>query len=159
MVLLGGNHPQAKIEVHDIVFVVGEHPLAQSEQLRQLWFGDKSRVHVDSWMVIHWVDGYKVSLLDRPQNSPVRLYFTNLGGYIPSVFGEEHRYSLVVASNAEEAKTIAKSRASNHLQNPHKDNLFDVDSCLLLDQVNGRFIHLTQGEYEDNNFCNEYTVL
>jgi hypothetical protein len=63
MVLLGGNHPKAKIEVHDIVFINSDDIRKSHEQLREMWFGDKSRVHIDSWMEVHGVDGYSVELL------------------------------------------------------------------------------------------------
>ena len=39
VVMLGGKHPAAKIEVHDVVFAFGDQLSDCHEQLRQQWFG------------------------------------------------------------------------------------------------------------------------
>ena len=39
VVMLGGKHPRAKIEVHDVVFAIADSLEATYPQLRQGWFG------------------------------------------------------------------------------------------------------------------------
>jgi hypothetical protein len=159
MVLLGGNHPNAKIEVHDVVFIHTDDIHQSYDKLRELWFGDKKRVHIDSWMAVHGVDGFCIELRDTPQSTELRLFFINLGGYIPDQFGEEHRYLLVAADNELDAKTSAKQRILSLWDKPHKDNLYDVDHCLQLDKVDGLFIHLVKGAYPETKVKNEYTII
>ena len=160
MVLLGGNHPMAKIEVHDVVFINCDDIHRSHDKLRELWFGDKNRVHIDSWMAVYGVDGYRVDLSSDPIRSDgQRLFFVNLGGYITEQLGEEHRYLLIVAENEEHAKQRAKQTVSDIWNKPHKDNLFEIDDCLTIDKVDGLYVNLTKAPHEKNQFANDYTPL
>ncbi|MEO3879982.1 DUF1543 domain-containing protein [Rheinheimera fenheensis] len=160
MVLLGGNHPMAKIEVHDVVFINCDDIHRSHDKLRELWFGDKNRVHIDSWMAVHGVDGYRIDLSNHlPENDGLNLYFVNLGGYVPERFGEEHRYVLLVAESKDQAKLKAKQAISNIWDKPHKDNLLDIDDCLRIDNVEGFYVKLTKIGHEPNVFKNDYIVL
>lgn len=62
VVMLGGKHPRAKIEVHDVVFAVADTLEAAYPQLRADWFGSPKGMHIDSWMAVDGVDGWKVEL-------------------------------------------------------------------------------------------------
>ncbi len=98
VVMLGGRHPGAKIEVHDVVFALADTFEQAYPQLRQAWFGSPKGLHIDSWLEVHGVDGQRIEL--RPHApAPVRCACTssNLGGYEREVFGEAHRYLLVTA--------------------------------------------------------------
>lgn len=160
MVMLGGNHPNAKIEVHDVVFINCDNIHQSHDTLRELWFGDKKRVHIDSWMAVHGVDGYQVELSDqRSDNDGLNLYFINLGGYDANIFGEEHRYLLVIAQSEHHAKEKAKQTILDVWEMPHKDNLFDIDDCLQLDNIEGLYIKLTNKDHQPNVFKNDYVVL
>ncbi len=160
IVLLGGRHPRARIEVHDIAFATGEQLADTWPQLRQHWFGSQDGLHVDAWMEITGLDGHRLSLTgSTPAAGEPRLYLVNLGGYVASEFGEAHRYLPVCARDAAEAKRKAKAQAPGHWDKPHSDAVVDVDDCLLIDVVNGQHLQLLPGEHPEPRWANDYIVL
>lgn len=160
VVMLGGKHPRAKIEVHDVVFAVADSLEAAYPQLRQGWFGHPAGLHIDSWMRVDGVEGWKVELSPfAPLPGAPRLYFINLGGYESRSFGEAHHYVLVVAQNKAEAKSKGKRLMLANWAKPHTDALMDVDDCLPIDEVSGRYIHLVEGEHSGIFQRNDYIVL
>lgn len=160
VVMLGGKHPKAKIEVHDVVFAVADRLEDTYEQLRQGWFGSQAGVHIDSWMRVDGVENWKVELSPlAPRPDAPRLYFINLGGYESQAFGEAHHYVLVVAHSKNEAKAKGKRHLLNTWSQSHTDALMDVDDCLPIDQVDGRYIHLVEGEHGGVTQQNDYIVL
>lgn len=160
VVMLGGKHPRAKIEVHDVVFVIADSLEATYPELRRSWFGSTSGLHIDAWMQVDGVDGWRVELSPlAPRPDAPRLYFINLGGYEAQTFGEAHHYILVVAHNRREAKSKAKQHMLTHWAKPHTDALLDVDDCLPIDQVGGRYIHLVEGKHSGVSQHNDYIVL
>jgi hypothetical protein len=160
VVLLGGSHPKAKIEVHDIAFAIAECLDDARSQLLAQWFGARKGVHIDAWMKVDGVDGFKIAFEDRPapRGAP-RLYFVHLGGYEASRFGEEHGYELVVATSAAQAKIKSKERRPASWDKPHTDALKDIDACVAIDDIDGRFIHLSPGTHAPVIFDNVYKVL
>jgi hypothetical protein len=160
VVMLGGKHPRAKIEVHDVVFVVADTLEAAYPQLRESWFGSPAGVHIDSWMQVDGVDGWKVELSPlAPLPGSPRLYFINLGGYEAQTFGEAHHYVLVVAKTKAEAKVRGKRHMLRQWAQSHTDALLDVDDCLPIDEVSGRYIHLVESEHAGVIQRNDYIVL
>ncbi|WP_282364755.1 DUF1543 domain-containing protein [Pseudomonas sp. PS01297] len=160
VVMLGGKHPRAKIEVHDVVFAIADSLEATYPQLRQGWFGNPAGLHIDAWMRVDGVDGWKVELSPlAPLPGSPRLYFINLGGYEANTFGEAHHYLLVVAQDKNQAKSRAKQHMFKHWQQAHTDVLLDVDDCLPIDQVSGRYIHLIEGEHRGVIQHNDYIVI
>lgn len=160
VVMLGGKHPRARIEVHDVVFAVADDLQGTYGQLREGWFGHPAGVHIDSWMRVDGVEGWKVELSPMaPAADSPRLYFINLGGYETSVFGEAHHYLLVVARNRKEAAAKGKRQMPAHWSQSHTDALMDVDDCLPIDLVGGRYIHLVEGEHGGIIQGNDYIVL
>ena len=159
MVLLGGSHPATKIEVHDVVFVLADSLVDAYPLLKSRWFGDKGKVHIDCWMLIHGVDGYRIEFRDTPSDSELHLYFVNLGGYIQGQFGEEHKYMIVSAENDIIAKSKAKTAVIELWDKPHKDHLTEIDDCIRLDGIDGRFIHLVTGDYPKSELKQEHIVL
>ena len=160
VVMLGGKHPRAKIEVHDVVFAIADSLEATYPQLRQGWFGAPAGLHIDAWMRVDGVDGWKVELSPlAPLPGSPRLYFINLGGYEANTFGEAHHYLLVVAQDKNQAKSRAKQHMLKHWQQSHTDALLDVDDCLPIDQVSGRYIHLVEGEHRGVIQHNDYIVI
>lgn len=160
VVMLGGKHPRAKIEVHDVVFAIADSLEATYPQLRQGWFGNPAGLHIDAWMRVDGVDGWKVELSPlAPLPGSPRLYFINLGGYEANAFGEAHHYLLVVAQDKNQAKSRAKQHMLKHWQQAHTDALLDVDDCLPIDQVSGRYIHLVEGEHRGVIQHNDYIVI
>lgn len=160
VVMLGGKHPRAKIEVHDVQFVVADRLEAAYPQLRAGWFGSPAGLHIDSWMQVDGVEDYKVELSAlAPQPGAPRLYFLNLGGYEAAAFGEAHRYLLVVARDKAEAKAKGKRQMLAHWHKSHTDALLDVDDCLPIDLLEGRYVHLVPGPHRGIVQQNDYIIL
>lgn len=160
VVMLGGKHPRAKIEVHDVVFAVADTLQACYPQLRDAWFGSPKGVHIDSWMAVDGVDGWTVELSHlAPAADAPRLYFINLGGYETDRFGEAHHYLLVVARNKQEAMRQGKRQMLRHWSQAHTDGVLDIDDCLPVDLVDGRYVHLVQGPHSPIVQRNDYIVL
>jgi len=143
-VYLGGRAQGCNTELHDMVFVTGPTIEATYEQLLDRWFGLPRRLHLDAWAELDVVDGYAVSLSAEPDPGAQRLFFVNLGAYRPGELSEVHANGFLVAASREEAKRRAKATL---LKGPvaelHTDDLYDVDTCLELDAVNGRHVVLT----------------
>jgi hypothetical protein len=160
IVLLGGKHPRASIEVHDIIAATGEQLSDTHGQLKQHWFGSPEGLHIDAWMQISGADGYQLHFSDSaPAPDEPRLYLINLGGYLPEEFGEAHRYVLVTARTPAEAKHKGKQQLLASWHKPHTDAVIDVDACLPLDFVNGAHIHLKPGPHAPPYFENDYLVI
>ncbi|KAF0864577.1 DUF1543 domain-containing protein [Pseudomonas sp. LD120] len=160
VVMLGGKHPRAKIEVHDVQFVIADSLQAAYPQLREGWFGSPAGLHIDSWMQVDGVEEYKVELSSlAPGPGAPRLYFLNLGGYEAATFGEAHHYLLVVARNKTEAKAKGKRQMLAHWHKSHTDALLDVDDCLPIDLLQGRYVHLVPGPHDGIVQHNDYLIL
>lgn len=149
MFYVGGNAGQSNIEVHDIQFVAADAPQEAWPALRAAWFGDKDKIHIDGYSEVTWVDGFTVALAAKPVPTDQHLFFVNVGGYRADTLAELHEFGLFVASSAAEAKQKALQVLLCGADQQHKDNLKDVDDCLLLDKVGALFVTLTpcaQGE-------------
>ncbi|MGY2287372.1 DUF1543 domain-containing protein [Pseudomonas gingeri] len=160
VVMLGGKHPRARIEVHDVTFVRGDSLEATYGQLRQDWFGSQAGLHIDGWMRVDGVERWKVGFSDlAPSPGSPRLFFINFGGYETQVFGEAHRYLLVVAENLVRARAKAKQLMFRGWEHPHTDAVLDIDDCLPIDQVDGRYIELVEAPHGGIVQDNDYIVL
>lgn len=76
MFYLGGNAGKSNIEVHDIQFVAAEKPEDAWPALRDAWFGDPDKVHIDGYARVVWVDGYTVTLSDTRPADDNRLFLS-----------------------------------------------------------------------------------
>ena len=90
LVVLGGRIDGCHIELHDVRFVVGTSIEDTLPQLRQQWFGRRRGLHIDSWLAVRAVAGWRVELHSAPSAGPERLWFVNRGGYDPSQLAEQH---------------------------------------------------------------------
>jgi hypothetical protein len=143
-VYLGGSAPKANTELHDVVFAVGETIEDTYPQLLDKWFGDPVGLHIDSWLELDVVDGYRVTLSETPSPSDARLFFVNLGAY-DHTFTELHAMGFYIAAGAPQAKQQALSKhADTGVSQMHKDDLYCVDDCIALEAVNGLRVTLTQ---------------
>ena len=145
MVYLGGRVGTSHIELHDIRFVIGHSIEETYPTLRQEWFGDLAGLHIDSYMEIQNVDGYKVELQHSPSSQAERLFFVNIGGYNPDTMLEQHQVGLFVANSPAEAKKRAKETLLFDVINQHKDDLHAVDDCFSLGQRDQYYLHLEPG--------------
>jgi hypothetical protein len=141
-VYLGGRAARCNIELHDVVFVAGESIESSYERLMDKWFGDPLRLHIDSWLELRMVDGYRLSLQPHPPTQGKKLYFINLGAYLPGQFTEVHANAFVVAASEVEVKQRAKSELLCGAQSVHTDDLYEIDDCLEIVEVDGQHIHL-----------------
>jgi hypothetical protein len=129
-VVLGGRIAGAQIELHDVRFVAGTSIDDTLPALRRQWFGARKGLHLDSWMAVRFVDGYRVELRPEPFAGPERLWFVNMGGYDPQQLAELHAFGLFVATSPEAAKAAARRRLLPEVLERHKDDLHGVETAL-----------------------------
>ena len=160
VVMLGGKHPKAKIEVHDVVFVTANSIEDCYPALREQWFGTMAGMHIDSWVQGDGVDGYQVRFSEQaPAAEELRLFFINLGGYTPGAFGEDHHYLLVTAKDKAQAKQKGKMHLPTSWDKPHTDAVVDVDDCIAIDQIEGRYVRLIPGQHKATVHQSDYIIL
>ncbi len=153
---LGGRAEGCNIELHDVQFFVGKSIKSLYPTILKKWFGKPEKCHIDSWVELKYLDGYNIVLRkEKPQNQGVTLYFINLGGYESGSFTELHACQFLIAKNDNEAKQRAKSNLLVGKQQVHTDDLYDVDDCLQIQEVDGYHIHLEvtkeHSRFEPNN--------
>ena len=159
-VYLGGRAPKCNTELHDVVFAVGDSIEATYEQLMDKWFGDPLRLHLDSWVDLQVVDGHRITLHSVPGAQAKKLYFINLGAYLPGQFTELHANAFAVAGDEHEVKQRAKGELLQGMQSVHTDDLFDIDDCLEVTEVDGHHIHLElTGESQPFAPSNGYHII
>jgi hypothetical protein len=149
-IYIGGVHPRANIEVHDVRFVVAPTIRDTYETLRADWWGTPGTLHVDCWAEIDHVDGFNVQLKAAPSTTRNKLFFVNLGGYDGQGFAEQHKNMFVVATSAADAKARAL-RSISDWSDPHRDDLYEAETVYALDRLIGErlHIHLSPGESRD----------
>ena len=141
-VYLGGRAPKCNTELHDVVFVVGTSIEATYDELMDKWFGNPLCLHIDSWLELRQVDGYRIALGRQPSTQREKLFFVNLGAYHPGKFTELHANAFLVARSEQEAKRRAKCDLLQDANAVHTDDLFDVDDCLNIVEVDGQHVQL-----------------
>lgn len=142
-VFIGGGHPRANIELHDMRFVVGESLEATIPQLRAAWWGKPGSLHIDGYAELTYVDGWRVDVRPgpAPQGSRRALWFVNVGGYSPAMFGEQHHYLFMAGE--ERAKVWSRARGlSPDWLGRHKDNFVAVDDVIDVNRLLGEMWHL-----------------
>ena len=130
LVVLGGRLAGAQIELHDVRFVAGASIDDTLPALRRQWFGARKGLHLDSWMAVRFVDGYRVELRPEPFAGPERLWFVNMGGYDPQQLAELHAFGVFVATSPQAAKAAARRRLLPQALERHKDDLHGVEDAL-----------------------------
>ena len=144
-IYIGGEHPGANIEVHDIRFVAATTIEDTYPTLLAQWWGRPGSLHIDCWSEIAHADGYAVSLRPEPFEGAETLYYVNLGGYDGVSFAEQHRNVFVVADTL----AAAKARAIRHAagwNDAHRDDMYEAEQAFALDdaaQARRLHIHLT----------------
>lgn len=144
-IYIGGEHPGANIEVHDMRFVVAPSIDETFAELERQWWGTPGSLHLDCWAELDHADGYDVTLRAEPFDGPERLYYVNLGGYDAAEFSEKHRNVFVVASTLAAAKTRAIAAAEGW-DALHRDDMYEAEQAFALDDaLRGErlYLHLT----------------
>lgn len=161
-IYIGGEHPAANIEVHDVRFVAAETLEATRPALLAQWWGKPGSLHIDCWSEITHADGFEVSLRPEPFAGAQKLYFVNLGGYDGVGFAEQHRNVFVVAEDVAAAKARALKRAAGW-KDAHRDDMYEAEQAFALDSAawtRRLHIHLTPiAMTDDPAFTCRYTPL
>jgi hypothetical protein len=112
MCMLGCTPEGRLTEQHDIFFGTG-NSLSETVPAMKTFWPEAKGLHVDAWREVRSVDGYSVTLTGpfEVSESDPKLYFINLGGYVPGVFDEQHYKMLLVATSMSEALRAAKRTA------------------------------------------------
>tara|TARA_B100000963_G_scaffold248565_1_gene217660 strand:+ start:811 stop:1347 length:537 start_codon:yes stop_codon:yes gene_type:complete len=141
-VFLGGRADKCNIELHDVVFTLGEKIEDCYSDLLGKWFGLPDRLHIDSWVEINMIEGYKISLSKEKNKTTKKLYFVNLGAYEKDRFEELHESRFMVDVNKINVKKRAKKQLLIGKEQVHLDDLYDVDDCIEIRKVCGYYINL-----------------
>jgi hypothetical protein len=160
-VYLGGRAPKGNTELHDVVFVTGNAIEDTYEQCLDKWFGTPTGLHLDSWIALEVVDGYRIALRDTKPATGDKLYFVNLGAYRDGEFTEIHANKFLVAASAVDAKLRAKRELlQNWPSAVHTDDLYEIDTCMEIGTVNALHVVLTKtGEAHDLTPNNGYHIV
>lgn len=160
-IYIGGEHPGAHIEIHDVRFIVAPTIRDTHDQLLAQWWGTPGTLHIDCWAEISHADGYDVALRPEPSRTAEKLYFVNLGGYEAKDFAEQHKNMFVVAATATEAKARAIQTIADW-KDAHRDDFYEAEKAFALDAVMGDrlHIHLTpSGLVQPPRFTCRYTPI
>ena len=142
IVVLGGRSLKSNIEIHDVRWVLGKSLEDTFPELRKQWIGKTNGLHIDSYKRIEYVDGYKIEIskcnkdnLINTKKEDESLWFINLGGYDPEKMYEEHKFTLVVAKKAIDAKKKAKRNWVSTLKNKHNDDFSNIKNFAKIDDI------------------------
>ena len=143
-ILVGGHHPKANVEIHDMRFCLGESLEATYDQLRESWWGTPGSLHIDAYAELSALDGHRIEIAEgapAPNNGP-KLYFINVGFYDAAEFGEQHAYRFMVGKTKPEIWKRALDSVENG-ESLHKDNFLDIDEIIDLSaSLSERGVHL-----------------
>ena len=131
MISLGGKAPGANIEVHDVQFVVAASIEEAIPMVRDHWYGDAFKLHMDSYLEVTGAHGYALELVSEPVDAGKRLFFTYLGGYKEVDTQEVHGVRLWVTGSEGEAKKLANEADDFDYVQSHVDSVVDVEKVLL----------------------------
>ena len=126
-------------------FIAAKSLEATYPLLKAQWWGTPASLHLDCWAEITRADGYRIHLKPEPSESPLKLYFVNLGGYTEKDFAEVHKNVFVVAESPSKAKVRAL-KTVRHWESSHQDDFYEAESCFALNDLlaaeNRLYIHL-----------------
>ena len=118
MLKIGARPHGRLIEQHDVMFVVANSLSETIGVVNQHWQDVKGQWHLDAWRDVNRVGDYQISVVETTSNNEdsgnlnddteLKLYFVNLGGYLPNQFEEFHYKTLVVAESLAKATAQVK---------------------------------------------------
>lgn len=149
MVQLGGRPKGRLIEQHDMFFGVADTLIELIPAINEHWPEVKNKWHIDSYRKVNSVGGYHIDWVAKTDSdaapistasaaADLKLYFINLGGYLPDDFEEYHHKLLIVApTQAEAVKQAKQSDFYKQFTFKDKDTPFNaashIDDKLLVD--------------------------
>lgn len=130
MICLGGKIKGANTEIHDIQFVVAESVHQAHKVLRDHWYGDPYKLHIDSYMEVKGGDGYQINVVKQKEKQSNQLYFLQLGGYDEDHLQELHEGMFVASESPEQAKLKAGFQAEAYHEQGHIDYVGNVEEVM-----------------------------
>lgn len=113
MLKIGARPKGRLIEQHDIVFAVVDDFTQVIDIINSHWQEVRNKWHIDAWREVTRVGNFRIQLSPKQiqgqdLSSENKLFFVNLGGYLPAVFEEFHYKELVVAPSIAQATAQVK---------------------------------------------------
>jgi hypothetical protein len=151
---LGGKHPNANVEIHDLVFVdcfdeVNKFK-ADKEKITSKWFG--SSCHIDAYKSLEIIDNYKIIPSQNTQTD-LNLFAINFGGQISGIMPESHDIVFVVAKNKSEAIKKGKAKLKAKMTDIHLDDLLDIS------EITGQKFEFIKTDKTEDELVNCYIKL
>ena len=146
-ILLGGKHPQALLELHDLRFTLASSSDEAFRNVASLWFGDLASSHVDAWVNLSSVDGYSACKKQDTESGKI-LCFVNVGSYLPGVFAENHHYFFLIASSLAEVKKRALLLLGKPDSLAHIDNAESIDAIIQVDEIDSQKLYWKKEDTE-----------
>ena len=99
LIFIGGKLDFLNIEVHDIIFCVGNLIEDTYEQIKSKYIDKVKSLHIDSYIKLKYIDGHRIALtklssdrLLQADKDIKNLWFINIGGYKKDSLEETHLY-------------------------------------------------------------------
>jgi hypothetical protein len=162
MLLLGSKAPGRHVEQHDFFFGIASSLKDLIPDMKAFWPEAGDKIHIDGWREVNAVDGYKVTVRSRDdiaEDSSVRLFFINLGGYQENKFEEQHYVILTAKPDRASAIIDAKKTAffkhnqfkgaTSHIDDKYGvdvDDVYEIEEVLTSNQKMKYKISLTKDE-------------
>ena len=163
MLLLGCRPPGRHVEQHDFFFAIGEG-LKDIKPLIKAFWTEPAKIHIDAWREVKKVEGFRIEIVANKDATTDklnenRLFFINLGGYLPGKFEEQHYTILTVNQQKSGAFKTAKATefyqqtsfegAVSHIDDKYGidvDEIYDIAELLLPSQKKEYHIRLIPDE-------------
>ncbi|WP_316830612.1 DUF1543 domain-containing protein [Pedobacter aquatilis] len=148
MLMLGCKPQGRQTEQHDIFFGIGESLKDLIPQIFDFWPEAKSKIHIDAWREVNFVEGCKVEVIPSSESieNQFSLFFLNLGGYRPNEFDEPHYKMLLATPDKATAIKLAKETAfykhtcfegaTSHIDDKYGvdvDDVFEIEDVITAD--------------------------
>ncbi len=142
-IYLGWRIGACHIEMHDVVFSVGDTIESCYEDIQSKWVWGDTSCHIDAFLILKYINWYEVLLSkEAPIAQSDRLYFVNAWWYQQEKFGENHEIGFYVAKNQTQATELALQQLLSWQSKVHRDDIYDIDDCISIEKVNDYYIHL-----------------
>ena len=138
LLLLGSKAPGRHVEQHDFFFGIATSLKELVPQIKAFWRNTGTSLHIDGWREVTAVDNYQITVVAKAEANPnatEKLFFINLGGYLPNKLEEQHYIVLTVKDDRglaiQEAKKSVFFRTNTITgmkgANAHIDDKYGID--------------------------------
>ncbi len=132
-IVIGATPKGRLVEQHDVFFGIAKKLKDLIPNINKFWPETNGKFHIDSYRNVCYVEDFEVSIVPKGNYmQSEKLYFINLGGYLPNDMEEYHFKTIVVAKDKTEAIKKAKEtefykKFSFKGAESHIDDQFGVD--------------------------------